>query len=266
MNIDEAIAKAKPIIEEIYKREFASITSRSAPFHIRSTRTEDLEHIAGRKENATKTFAGYLKHIETLVLKVGKPVINKKERYGCWSIEKDRLFVCPVVRFKSAVCEGKVVHIWEFRTRGDAGEPRSVPSAGFHDHVSSLYVHHIPADLHPLILEVCGTKLDALDRQIQEVEADVQSKLDEILAAHKGKYSGKESKKFQAKLMKFMKAFPFFADSSAQFVMDCFQIDHENLEGLQKFLKANRADINFVTVEDIEEARQLAQIAEVHDG
>jgi hypothetical protein len=264
MNIDEAIGKARHIVDEIYRKNLAAATTRSPGFGIRSTRTEDLERFAQEREKAIKGFMSYIRHVETLTLKVEKPNVVKKPHFGMWCIEKNRLSVCPVVRFKSSIREGRIMHVYDFDSHDDDDKGRRIPSAEFED--EGIWTHHIPADLHPLILDVVGEKLCELDRKLKEIDADVTARIDEILAAHKGKHSKKESAKFQAKLMKFMKAFPFFADSNAQFVMDCFQIEYNDLEGLQKFLKTNRADVNFVTVEDIEEARQLAQIAEVHDG
>jgi hypothetical protein len=264
-DIEQAIAQARQVIEEIYQKELKENRSRK-PFGGRSVPVDNLDSITRKREQAIKAFEGYIRHIVSITLKVEKPTVIKKPHYGYWAHEKNRLHVCPMVRFKSSTGEGRVTHLWEFDIRADGEGRRYVPSAGFNIVEGSLYTHHIPAELHPLVLELCSEKLDALNHQLKEIDADVKSRIDEILAAHKGKHSQKESKKFQAKLMKFMKAFPFFADSKAEFVMDCFQIEYADLEGLQKFLKMNRADINFVTVEDIEEARQLAQIAEVHDG
>jgi hypothetical protein len=269
-DIEKAIEKARRVVEEIYQRALKNRTSRPQ-YSVYSVEVNDLETITRNREQAIKASISYIRHVETLTLKVEKPTVIKKPHFGYWAHEKNRLHVCPVVRFKSAIGEGRITHEdgFEIRTSEVQGEDfgkRFLPSAGFNGLAGGLYTHHIPSELHPLILELCTEKLDALDQKLREVDADTIARLDEILAAHKGKHSKKESKKFQEKLMKFMKAFPFFADSKAEFVMDCFQIEYEDLEGLQKFLKMNRADINFITVEDIEEARQLAQIAEVHDG
>jgi hypothetical protein len=264
MNTEEAIEKARDIIEEVYRKDLAEHTVRNS-FAIRSTRSEDQENAARRRDNAIKAFVAYIKHVETLTLKIEKPTVIKRE--GAWCFEKDRLFVCPVIRFKSSMCEGRVLTHYDFKIDRDSEGTRSIPTACYRDKDDScISSYSIPQGCHRLIFEVCGEKLDALNRQIAEIGADVKSRLDEIIAAHKSKRTKKEAAKFQEKLMKFLKAFPFFADAKSEFVMDCFQIEPDDLEGLQKFLKTNRADVNFVTIEDISEARQLAQIAEVHDG
>ena len=265
--MDEAIlSEARQILAEKRARSNAQDPS-SLSYHERS------------EERQNKLFKKYCEHIETLQLVVGKPSV-RKVRSGRWMFEKDRLFVIPTVQIQSSVQKTSVQNVQifnRFYVWGPSSHQQRevIPGAGFD--FSEPYLDadgnecgtttiSFYGELIPLIHRVFGEKLDELHNQLQSVDNDIRSRLTEIVEEHKKRVSKKESKKFQEKFFRFLKNTKSFSETDPAFLLACFRIDPIDFENLQEFLRINKADLNFISEEDILEAQHLAQVGQVIDS
>jgi hypothetical protein len=231
------------------------------------------EYARKSETDQIKTFKKYYQHVETLKLIVGKPSVRKVRGAGRWYFTKDRLFVHPMVTLQSSVLKTDVRSQDIFR-RFSQWSPNSplVPNAGF-DFTDQLLDKNgqcvgtttiqICEELVPLIHQIFGAKFDEWNSQLQTVHAEVQSRLTELVDAHKKRVGHREQKKFQEKLFRFLAITPSFSDAAPEFILTCLRIEPNDLENLQKFLRLNKADVNFISEDDIVEAQKLAKVHEI---
>ena len=231
-----------------------------------------LDYYKKSEADQNRIFASYCNHVETLTITVCKPSV-RKVRNGAWHFEKNRMFVHPVVRVKSDVVKNEILHINAFcRFSQHAPGLPIIPNAGFNFTEELLnedgrcvgtQTQAICSELIPLVHQIFGAKFDELNVQMQAVNDDVKSRITELVEDHKNRVGDKERKKFQEKLFKFLDKTKSFSDSDPGFLLACFRIDPNDLEVFQKFLRVNKADVNFATEEDVVEAQKMAKISEV---
>lgn len=209
--------------------------------------------------------------VSTGELFASAPRVNKTKgpvRYS-WCFVKDRLFIVPTVTLKYLE-EGStktinVRHADAFDkqrhelSKGVEVTMPTIPQAGGHWLSIS---DNLRQKLIPLVHETYGERLDILHATLCQMRRDVELRIDELIATRRGK-SKADRKKFQDKLVKFLKTAPSLVESSPDFIMECFQLPPRDLEKLQKFLRSSTADINFIAKEDISEAQLLAQVEQV---
>jgi hypothetical protein len=244
---------------------------------------ELVQQLVAKTRAGAELFEKFYDHISTCKLVVGKPKVNKINFSRTWNfrVEKDRLYIVPTVTAASQVGEVVIENLesfLRFYPHTSAGAPpisqmpdgplpaltsdhwRGRPSwnhFGFfcHDEVLTQLAH-----------KLLGNRLDELNRELQAILADVASKADQILAEHRQKVSGRESRKFQDKLYKFLKLSPGLMNADPDFVIRCFHMNLDDLGALQKFLRSHKADVNFITAQDVLEAQVLARVRDIQES
>ena len=230
--------------------------------------------------NRVNFFIKYCQHATTAKLIFGKPRVLK--RPGGWGFKKDRLFVSPTAWIQSpelpkTPLPNPTWHLECFQSRSN-NKPvipdlclkhteeyqTQYNGTQIHTYEFTLDASRDSGALVELVHSLIRPQLQALQFEAERHGKEIEASVDAIVAEFLKKASPRESKKFQEKLVRLLKYAPSIMELDPNVIMTCFGIDPASVESLASFLKTNRADLQFITVADIEEAQNLAKVVDVH--
>lgn len=114
--------------------------------------------------------------------------------------------------------------------------------------------------------EQLAEHLDELHREWNSTWKKTEANAPNIVKAFMGKAGGKEGAKFREKLRKFLKDVPGLLELSPQLMLECMQVDPRDLDELSKFLRRNKSDLMFVSLEDFDNTQKEAQVQKVMES
>lgn len=227
------------------------------------------------------TFRTYFDVIDTCKITVGKTRVNKiKGNFkNSWYFEQDRLFILPTVSVTyDQLGSINISNLNEFNRFDINGKPvipdnrfprkKSDPPTGLAHNL--WYIRSRDEKFYDklvkIIHEACGSRLDDLNQQLLAINADIESKLSEIVPSGIASKKSKEAIKFQTQFVKFLKNHPALAEADADFILKCLNVNPSDLDALQKFMWVRKGCMVYVDEDTIKQAQDLAKIAEVHEA
>lgn len=225
-------------------------------------RAVEVVHDAG----TAKDLVAYVRHVQTGKLVWRAPKIRRKAVGSSkWVVRKDGLIAVPDVRLESDIrASGFVRSRWAFSRcyRSNGELVRKVPAAGFltSERSDEWSSRHVVAGL---VHDACGHDLDRLHAQLLAGHDAFLAQADRLLEDYVRDQARPERKKFVSKFRRLAAKHPAIADADPESVAALLKAGPDVVQALADWAKANRADAQFLRVEDVQEAQDLARAEEV---
>jgi hypothetical protein len=114
--------------------------------------------------------------------------------------------------------------------------------------------------------EQLAERLDQFDAEWKAAWDKALHDAEQIVSNFSGKNTSKEAGKFREKLREFLSETSGLLEVGPDTMLECMQIDPDDLQELVKFLRRNRSSLVFVCREDFEDSQKEAKVQQVMES
>jgi len=222
------------------------------------------------REAAVRAFSMATDFVDNAKLVIGTPRLMKKTKEGT-ILEGKQMYVVPNVHLVYGKQRIRLLH--SKYLIGDLGY-----FGAFVDHGLPKFVYHFicndyhnvrAGDTHYDDLKKAYLELDRVKELTQQLEAEwqrVDKNKEQIWDEISVKKAPKYQKAFRKKFVETLKFCPNLVEMDAIHICKVMHVGAKEIEILANFIKRNKSDLNFLTVDDVEEALDTAQVRKIMES